>query len=45
MKKFKLPTRMFMLLIVFTLTFLGCSNNEAIETEEQELQQEEEKNK
>ena len=39
MKKFKLPTRMFMLLIVFTLTFLGCSNNEAIETEEQELQQ------
>ncbi|MCK5401327.1 MAG: hypothetical protein KAJ28_06800 [Flavobacteriaceae bacterium] len=38
-KKMNLTTKMFMVLAVFALTFFGCSNNEAIEIEEQELQQ------
>ena len=39
MKKENLTTKMLMVLAVFTLTFLGCSNNEAVEIEEQELEQ------
>jgi len=34
-----LTRNMFMVLTVFALTFFGCSNNEAIEIDEQELQQ------
>ncbi|MBN4057824.1 hypothetical protein JYT34_00100 [Olleya sp. AH-315-K02] len=38
MKKMNLTRNMFMVLTVFALTFLGCSNNEAIEIDEQELE-------
>ena len=36
MKKMNLTTRMLMLVAVSTLTFFGCSNNDAIDIEEQE---------
>lgn len=38
MKKNNLPTRTIMALSIFTLTFLGCSNNETDDFEQQELE-------
>ncbi|MBE9490013.1 MAG: hypothetical protein IMY67_06945, partial [Bacteroidetes bacterium] len=37
-KKKNLTTTMFMLVTVFALTFLGCSNNETVEIDEQNLE-------
>jgi len=39
MKKMNLTRNMFVVLAVFTLTFFGCSDNKAVEINEQELQQ------
>ena len=38
-KKMNLTRNMLVVLAVFTLTFFGCSDNEAVEIDEQELQQ------